>query len=110
MSDHLVAGLEPPYFTVVFTSHLRPDPDGCAGTARRMRELVEEVPGFLGHEAARAPGGFGITVGYCRDEEPVAAGQRNQHRRARRRGRAAGYERYSVHGGKVERSCGFERA
>lgn len=111
MSDHLVAGIEPPYYTVVFTSHLRPDPDGYAETAGRMEELVEKVPGFLGYESARTPGGLGITVGYFRDEESIAAWQRNlEHQEAQRRGRAEWYERYSLHVGRVERSYGFERA
>ncbi|MGW2563098.1 antibiotic biosynthesis monooxygenase family protein [Streptomyces sp. NPDC001514] len=110
MSDALVAGIDPPYYTVVFTSRLREDPSGYAETAARMQELVEQVPGFLGYESARTPGGLGITVGYFRDEEAIAAWRRNlEHQDAQRRGRAEWYERYSVHVGRVERSYGFER-
>ncbi|MFE7778325.1 antibiotic biosynthesis monooxygenase family protein [Streptomyces sp. NPDC057445] len=110
MSDHLVAGIEPPYYTVVFTSRLQPDPSGYDETAVRMSELVEQVPGFLGYESARTPGGLGITVGYFRDEDSIAAWQRDpEHRSAQQRGREQWYERYSVHVGKVERSYDFER-
>ncbi|MGW7366728.1 antibiotic biosynthesis monooxygenase family protein [Streptomyces sp. NPDC054841] len=110
MSDHLVAGIEPPYYTVVFTSHLKEDPSGYGETAVRMQELVEQVPGFLGYESARTPGGLGITVGYFRDEEAIAVWRKNlEHQSAIRQGRAEWYERYSVHVGKVERSYAFER-
>ncbi|MGI5481923.1 antibiotic biosynthesis monooxygenase family protein [Streptomyces lavendofoliae] len=110
MSDHLVSGLEPPYYTVVFTSVRTEDDHAYAQTARRMEELVREVPGFLGYESARTPGGIGITVGYFRDEEAIAAWRASaEHQDAMRRGRADWYERYSVHVGRVERSYGFER-
>ncbi|MGI5397913.1 antibiotic biosynthesis monooxygenase family protein [Streptomyces sp. CA-135486] len=101
---------EPPYCTVVFTSVLAERPDGYAETAERMKELVQDVPGFLGYESARTPGGLGITVGYFRDEEAIAAWQRNlDHQAAQKRGRAEWYESYTVHVGRVERSYGFER-
>ncbi|MFF8292764.1 antibiotic biosynthesis monooxygenase family protein [Streptomyces sp. NPDC016309] len=110
MSDHLVSGLEPPYYTVVFTSVRASDDQGYAETARRMEELVRDVPGFLGYESARTPGGLGITVGYFRDEEAIAAWRASEeHQAAMRRGRADWYERYAVHVGRVERSYGFER-
>lgn len=110
MSDQLVGGIEPPYYTVVFTSVRAEEDHGYAETAGRMEELVREVPGFLGYESARTPGGVGITVGYFRDEEAIAAWRANaEHQEAIRRGRAGWYERYSVHVGKVERSYGFDR-
>lgn len=105
-----VAAHEPPYYTVVFTSVRTDRPEGYGETAERMKELVREVPGFLGYESAVTPGGLAITVGYFRDEEAIAAWQRNlEHQAAQQRGRAQWYESYSVHIGKVERSYGFER-
>ncbi|ATW49396.1 antibiotic biosynthesis monooxygenase family protein [Streptomyces xantholiticus] len=110
MSIEPVAGIEPPYYAVVFTSVQRATLDGYEETAARMPALVREVPGFLGYESARTPGGLGITVGYFRDEEAIAAWQRNgEHQAAQRRGRAEWYENYSVHVAKVERSYSFER-
>jgi heme-degrading monooxygenase HmoA len=105
-----VAAHEPPYYTVVFTSVQTERPEGYGETAERMKGLVQEVPGFLGYESARTPGGLGISVGYFRDEESIAAWQRNlEHQAALKRGRAEWYESYSVHVGRVERSYGFER-
>ncbi|MFI8927309.1 antibiotic biosynthesis monooxygenase family protein [Streptomyces sp. NPDC053474] len=101
---------EPPYYSVVFTS-LRTDGDhGYGETAQRMDELVAQVPGFLGADSARTPGGLGITVAYFRDLDAVKAWRNApEHREARKRGREEWYERYVVHVAKVERSYGQER-
>ncbi|MFI9113245.1 antibiotic biosynthesis monooxygenase family protein [Streptomyces venezuelae] len=110
MTSQLVAGIEPPYYTAVFTS-VRPDaPEGYAETAERMNELVSEIPGFLGYEAARSPGGIGITVAYFRDLEALDAWRLHaEHQAAKAYGREHWYDSYSVHIGKVERSYSFER-
>ncbi|MEU7026709.1 antibiotic biosynthesis monooxygenase family protein [Streptomyces sp. NPDC015232] len=110
MTQSLVAGLEPPYYTAVFTS-IRPDaPEGYGETAARLHELVQDMPGFLGYESARTPGGIGITVAYFRDLEGLAAWRRQpEHAEAQRRGREEWYEAYSLHIGKVERSHSFVR-
>ncbi|MFE7581344.1 antibiotic biosynthesis monooxygenase family protein [Streptomyces gardneri] len=110
MTQKLVAGLEPPYYTALFTS-IRPDaPEGYADTASRMQEIVKEIPGFLGYEAARTPGGIGITVAYFRDLESLDAWRLDtEHQAAKAYGREHWYDSYSVHIGKVERSYSFER-
>ncbi|MEV8586969.1 antibiotic biosynthesis monooxygenase [Streptomyces sp. NPDC051180] len=110
MTPKLVAGLEPPYYTAVFTA-VRPDsPEGYAETADRMKERVESMPGFLGYESARTPGGIGITVAYFRDLEALDAWRLDSaHQEAKAYGREHWYDSYSVHIGKVERSYGFER-
>ncbi|MGW7050115.1 antibiotic biosynthesis monooxygenase family protein [Streptomyces sp. NPDC054887] len=103
---------QPPYYAVVFTSAVRQEAaaGGYGAAAARMDRLVREVPGFLGYESARTPDGLGITVGYFRDEEAIAAWQRNaEHREAQRQGRERWYDSYTVHVAKVERSYGFER-
>ncbi|MFF1693721.1 antibiotic biosynthesis monooxygenase family protein [Streptomyces sp. NPDC058257] len=132
MSDQPVAPVQPfelPYYAVVFTS-LRtetedgpdspdgpdsldspdsPD-DGYGEASDRLEELVTAVPGFLGMESARTPGGLGITVGYFRDEEAILRWRGDaEHRMAQKRGRDEWYEKYAVHVAKVERSYGFER-
>ncbi|MET9433626.1 antibiotic biosynthesis monooxygenase [Streptomyces sp. NPDC006551] len=110
MTQRLVAGLEPPYYTAVFTSLRADDPEGYAETAARMQEIVRDVPGFLGYESARTPGGIGISVAYFRDAEGLDAWRRNaEHQAAQRHGREHWYESYSVHVGKVERSYSFDR-
>lgn len=113
MALGIVGGLEPPYYTVVFTSIQTEEAqqgDDYGGVAARTAELVEGVPGFLGVDFARTPGGVGITVGYFRDEEAIAAWRRDlEHQDAQRRGREHWYERYSVHVAKVERAYGFDR-
>ncbi|MFF0555899.1 antibiotic biosynthesis monooxygenase family protein [Streptomyces sp. NPDC020472] len=110
MTPKLVAGLEPPYYTAVFTS-VRPDaPEGYAETSARMQEIVRDVPGFLGYESARTPGGIGITVAYFRDLEALDAWRLDtEHQAAKAYGREHWYDSYSVHIGRVERSYGFER-
>ncbi|MFF3605328.1 antibiotic biosynthesis monooxygenase family protein [Streptomyces sp. NPDC002463] len=110
MTQKLVAGIEPPYYTAVFTSVRPESPEGYAETSVRMQEFVREIPGFLGYESARTPGGIGITVGYFRDLESLESWARHpEHRAAKEYGREHWYESYSVHIGKVERSYGYAR-
>ena len=113
MSDQRVAPVaahEPPYYAVVFTS-LRTEADGGYGeTAQRMGELVKKVPGFLGEDSARTPGGLSVTVAYFRDLAGIEEWRNHtEHRAAKAYGREHWYERYSLHIAKVEHSHGFER-
>ena len=106
-----VAAHEPPYYAVVFTSVRTEGDNGYGETADRMGELVKEIPGFLGEDAARTPGGLGITVAYFRDLAAIDEWRNNMgHRAAKKYGREHWYERYSIHIAKVEHSHGFERA
>ena len=106
-----VTALQPPYYAVVFTS-VRTEADGGFGdTAQRLGELVKDVPGFLGEDSARTPGGLGITVAYFRDLAGIEQWRTDaEHRAAKAYGRAHWYERYTLHIAKVEHSYGFERA
>jgi len=114
MNDHSdlpVPAHEPPYYVAVFTSVRSEEDAGYGETADRMEDLVKQVPGYLGMDHARTPGGLAITVGYFRDEAAIKEwGAHAEHRTAQRRGRSDWYERYSLHIAKVERSQGFERA
>jgi heme-degrading monooxygenase HmoA len=106
-----VAAHEPPYYAVVFTSVRTEGDNGYGETADRMEERVQEIPGFLGMDAARTPGGLGITVGYFRDLAAIEEWRTNmEHLAAKKYGREHWYERYSIHIAKVEHSHGFERA
>ncbi|MBO1336673.1 antibiotic biosynthesis monooxygenase [Streptomyces sp. VRA16 Mangrove soil] len=116
MSDHADAPVAPlpafelPYYVVVFTSVRTEGDRGYGAVADRMDELVTEIPGYLGHESARNPGGLGITVGYFRDVAAIEEWRSvAAHRDAQKQGRDAWYEAYSVHVAKVERSHGFAR-
>ncbi|MFE9645452.1 antibiotic biosynthesis monooxygenase family protein [Streptomyces sp. NPDC006365] len=105
-----VAAQEPPYYVVVFTSVRTEGDNGYGETADRMEELVQEIPGFLGMDSARTPGGLGITVGYFRDAEAIEEWRGDmEHRAAQKQGRESWYESYTVHVARVERSHGFRR-
>jgi heme-degrading monooxygenase HmoA len=118
MSDHVdvpagvpLPAFELPYYVVVFSSVRTPGDLGYGETSDRMDELVREVPGYLGHESARTPGGLGITVSYFRDVAAIEQWRAvGEHRAAQKQGRAEWYEQYTVHVAKVERSHGYARA
>ena len=108
MSDEIAKTPQPPYYAVIFSSLRTEGDNGYGATADRMEELAAQQPGFLGIESARS--GFGITVGYFRSLEDIAAWKRNvEHAEAQRRGRADWYQAYRVRIAKVERDYGFER-
>ncbi|MGW3493354.1 antibiotic biosynthesis monooxygenase family protein [Streptomyces sp. NPDC001020] len=102
---------EPPYYAVVFTSVRTDEDNGYGETSDLLDELVKEVPGYLGMDHARTPGGLSITVGYFRDLAAIEAWRSDPgHRTAQKNGRAHWYESYTLHVAKVERSHAFERA
>ncbi|MFD7625102.1 antibiotic biosynthesis monooxygenase family protein [Streptomyces sp. NPDC059851] len=101
---------EPPYVMAVFSSVRTAEDSGYPETLARMNELVREIPGFLGYDSARTPGGLGITVGYFRDHDALAQWRQDlEHQAAMEQGRAEWYESYTLHVATVERSRGFER-
>ena len=122
MSDHRIAPVatpvatpvaahQPPYYAVVFTSVRTEEDGGYAATAERMGELVKEIPGFLGEDSARTPGGLSVTVAYFRDLAGIEQWRSDaEHLAAKAYGRAHWYERYSLHIARVEHSHDFERA
>ncbi|MFD9389708.1 antibiotic biosynthesis monooxygenase family protein [Streptomyces sp. NPDC060000] len=105
-----VAAHQPPYYAVVFTSLRTEEDAGYGETAERLGELVADIPGFLGEDSARTPGGLAITVAYFHDLDGIERWRAHaEHRAAKEYGRAHWYERYSLHIAKVEHSHGFER-
>ncbi|MEU6069441.1 antibiotic biosynthesis monooxygenase [Streptomyces sp. NPDC047082] len=115
MSDQRTAPVpahETPYYAVVFTSvRTEEDDDGYRRTAERLSELVKGIPGFLGEDSARTPGGLAISVAYFRDLAGIEAWRRDaRHREAKRYGREHWYERYSIHIARVEQSHTFDRS
>ena len=64
---------EPPYYAVIFSSHLTEDNNGYSQMADRMIELASKQPGFLGVESARED--IGITVSYWSTLNPSSSGR-----------------------------------
>lgn len=96
---------EPPYTAVIFTSLRTEGDQGYAVMSRRMVELAEQQPGFLGVESARD--GLGITVSYWADDAAAAGWKRvTEHMIAQERGRAVWYDDYQVRVATVTRSYG----
>lgn len=99
---------EPPYYAVIFSSRRNDrDDDGYAAAAQRMLELAAQQRGFLGVEAARDAGRFGITVSYWADEAAIAAWKHQaEHAVTRAHGRQHWYNHYELRVAKVERAYG----
>lgn len=100
--------IEPPYYTVVFTSVRAPGHDDeYRAMATNMVELAHTMPGFLGVDLAR-DGHLGITVSYWTDEASILHWKRqSDHIQAQKWGRATFYLHYTVTVAKVERSYQF---
>ncbi|MEQ8233177.1 MAG: antibiotic biosynthesis monooxygenase [Gammaproteobacteria bacterium] len=103
----VLEGLEAPYYAVIFTATPGADTRDYGETVARMLELVADMPGFLGVEAAVEASGE-IVVSYWRDEASILAWKRHaEHRAAQQRGRAHWYAGYAVRVARVERSYTF---
>lgn len=101
----------PPYYAVIFSSQRTSDDEaGYAATSQRMVDLVQQQPGYLGHESARDASGFGITVAYFDSEDSIAAWRDNvEHAAARREGHRHWYEHLELRIARVERAYGGVR-
>jgi heme-degrading monooxygenase HmoA len=96
---------EPPYYAVVFTSQLSPDPDQYEDAAQRMVELAERMPGYLGIESTRGADGFGITVSYWASEADIANWRDHlQHKAVQEQGKRRWYQHYELRVARVERA------
>ncbi len=97
---------EPPYYAVIFTSLRTEGDNGYAATSRRIDELAELAPGFLGQETVR--GELGVSVSYWKDVESIMMWkQQAEHIVAQRLGREKWYTHYKVRVAKVERDYQF---
>ena len=98
----------PPYCAVIFTSVRTGIEDGYVDTAKRMAELAEEQPGFLGVESARNE--IGITVSYWESLEAIKNWKNNaEHLTAQQSGKDIFYKNYKTRIAKVERDYDFEK-
>ena len=92
---------KPPYYAVIFTSKLNDNPEGYDEMSAHIEELVKGQEGYLGMESARK--NIGITVCYWKDLESIKKWSANQeHREAKKAGKARWYEAYRVRISKVE--------
>ena len=99
----------PPYYAAIFSSQRSEGDDGYGETARRMVELAQGQPGFLGVESVRGDDGFGITVAYWESEEAIRAWRDHaEHAAARERGRAGWYRHFELRIARVERAYGWD--
>ncbi|WP_321367841.1 antibiotic biosynthesis monooxygenase [uncultured Desulfuromusa sp.] len=97
---------EPPYYAVIFSSHLTEDNNGYSQMADRMIELASKQPGFLGVESARE--NIGITVSYWSTLESIKQWKANiEHQEAQRLGHKKWYSSFKTRISKVERDYGI---
>lgn len=97
--------LNPPYTAVIFTSRLKAGAvaDGYDEAARRMVELANDQPGYLGLESARSPDGMGITISYWTGDAAIKAWRENpEHAQAIEKGKSDWYESYQIRYARVE--------
>jgi len=91
-------------WAVIFISRLKADHPGYGETARRMVELVQRIPGFLGMASWRDEEGRGVTISWWRDEEAIRRWRDHpEHARARRRGDEEWYDDWHIQVCRVER-------
>lgn len=94
---------------VIFVSRRTAVDQGYAEAARRMLELAESMPGYLGVDSARGDDGLGITVSYWESEAAVAAWRADvEHLEAQRLGRTKWYEHFDLHVTRVIRSKAYD--
>lgn len=93
---------KPPYYAVIFTSIRTEVDNGYADMSKRMVDLAQQQPGYLGHESARD--GIGITVSYWESPEAIRNWKMNtEHLLAQQYGKEKWYSHYKVRICKVER-------
>lgn len=92
------AGWPERYFSVIFTAQRTlSDEDMYSLTSKRMVELAQQQPGFLGLESVRGEDGIGITVSYWRDRESIRGWRINmEHLAAQQMGRQEFYSWYHI--------------
>lgn len=104
--SHICQTPEPPYYAVIFSSHLSEKDHGYREMADRMVELASKQPGFLGVESVRD--GLGITVSYWESLESIKNWKCNsEHREAQKLGHERWYVAFKIRIAKVEREYGI---
>ncbi len=93
---------KPPYYAVIFTNLQSDDITGYSEMAKRMAELAQQQPGYLGVESARDS--LGITVSYWRDLESIRQWKNHaEHLQAQALGKTRWYSNYTTRIALVEK-------
>jgi heme-degrading monooxygenase HmoA len=96
---------KPPYYAVIFTSLRTEGDNGYGEMAKRMDQLAEQQPGYLGIESVRD--GLGITVSYWESLEAIRNWKANlEHQQAQKSGRERWYSAFRIRIARVEREYG----
>ena len=99
---------KPPYYTVIFSSIRSVESKDYDSMSKKMIELVEKQPGFLGFECAKET--IGITVSYWENLDSIKEWYNNiDHKIAQDKGRLEWYDSYTVRVARVERSYSFNQ-
>lgn len=98
----------PPYYAVIFTSILPMSSSEYEQTAKKMAELAQEQPGYLGEESTRNSEGHGITISYWDSLDAIQQWKLQvDHQEAQKRGKKEWYLSYHTRICKVERDYSF---
>ena len=86
---------DPPYYAVIFTTTLSDQQEGYIEMAKKMEELAQEQPGFLGMDSARAE--IGITISYWASLDAIDLWRKNaEHNKAKALGKSQWYVAYDL--------------
>jgi heme-degrading monooxygenase HmoA len=98
---------EPPYYTVIFSSIKNGESNTYDNMSKKMVELVDNQPGFLGFESAQEE--IGITISYWESIDYIQQWKMNvNHLDAQIKGKTDWYKSYVVRIAKVEREYSFD--
>ncbi len=98
----------PPYYAVIFTSHMSKADNGYSQMSELMLNLAAKQAGYLGVESARE--GIGITVSYWSDLQSIKNWKANsEHQIAQHQGREKWYQQFKVRICKVEMDYSFTK-
>lgn len=85
----------PPYYAVIFTSTLSHEKEGYDEMAKKMEEIVQNQPGFLGMDSVRAQ--QGITISYWESLEAIDLWRHNEaHKKAMSLGKNEWYRTFDI--------------
>lgn len=86
---------DPPYYAVIFTTTLSDQQEGYVEMAKKMEELAQQQPGFLGMDSARAE--IGITISYWASLDAIDLWRKNaEHGKAKALGKSKWYAAYDL--------------